>query len=470
MSLPGRIADFIKDHTLIPTGAPVLVGVSGGVDSVVLLHALSQLGYKVHAAHVNYQLRGPAADGDELFVRELCEELEVPFYATHVDTRAEAQRRGTSIQETARDIRYDYFTALALEHGLPIVAVAHHRDDQVETVLLNLLRGTGPEGLAGMPVRRPLGPGAPAELVRPLLGVWRREILAHAESLGLEWRTDVSNESLDYRRAAVRALILPTAEQYFGNAARENIARAADLVRGYVTETLQPSLENDWDLVAREEADGSGRLAIPILSEFSPVRRRRIILEALRRWLPGAPLTHAATETVEQLLSAQPGRRVELKQGAVWNERDNLFFAPASPTQIDTRQAHTFCLGESIELPHGTLSSELLESRPDSLDSGSPYHIYLDAAQLEPELTARPWQPGDRFQPLGMPHSKKISDFLTDAKIPPSARKHACVVCSGEWIVWVVGLRIAHEARIRPETSRIAKFTFTPHPSPSERT
>lgn len=464
MSLTAQVARYISDHALMPPGAQVLVGVSGGVDSVVLLHVLNHLGYAPIVAHVNYQMRGAASDEDEAFVQSLAERLGVPFHGIRFQTKKLASESARSFQEVARDLRFSFFGRIADEHGLDAVAVGHHLDDQAETVLLNLFRGTGPEGLAGMPVKRKLLAQHRADLVRPLLGVSRDEIDAYARSLDLTWRTDQSNAGTDYRRNALRNVIFPAVEQYFGTGARANIARAAVLVRAYVDATLQPSIEEDWAALV-EPDEGQRRLKLDVLAAMPSVRRRRALLEALRRWLPDAPLTYTMAEEIEHLLTAQPGRRVQLKQGAIWRDRAHVVFAPATDEELPPV---SFKLGETAFLPEGRLQTHVLDHRPRNLDPGTLRVAYLDADLLDSELTARPWRPGDRFQPLGMGHPKKVSDFLTDARVSPSRRKAVYVLCSGEQIVWVVGLRIAHDARIRPDTSRIAKITFVPYADTSQ--
>ncbi|RMH66130.1 MAG: tRNA lysidine(34) synthetase TilS, partial [Bacteroidetes bacterium] len=235
--LPEQVRRFMAEQGLPEPGEAVLVGLSGGVDSVVLTVVLQRLGYRVAAAHVNYRLRGAASEEDEAWVRAFCREQRVPCHVRRLAEGAVvrvARGTGGSVQAAARTLRYAYFEERARRLGLRWVAVAHHLDDQAETVLLHLLRGTGVEGMAGMPVARPIRPGSPVRVMRPLLGVRRHAIEAFARHQGLGWREDASNTHPRYRRGVLRAEVLPLLEARFGAAVVPNLARTAALVRGYV--------------------------------------------------------------------------------------------------------------------------------------------------------------------------------------------------------------------------------------------
>ncbi len=455
--LQQKVRPFIDREDLIAPGTRVLVGLSGGVDSVVLLHLLTRMGYRTEAAHVNYRLRGAASDADEAFARDLCQRLGVPLHVAAFDTEAHAREHGQTIQEAARELRYDYFARLAEQEGVRAVAVAHHLDDQAETVLLNLLRGAGPEGLAGMPARRALTPGGNALLVRPLLHVRRVDIEAYARAEGLAWREDASNLSPKYRRGVLRSAVLPLLEEHFGPAAAANIARSAALLRAYVEDTLRPELAAHFEQAAHEEPPG-GRLDLDALRALPAVWRGRLVLEALRRWLPDAPRSAALVGAVVGLIEAQAGRRVALRDGTVWRERAGLFFAPKQASEADDGAA--LAPGDAVEAGRGLLRVELLAARPARLDADAPEAVVADADRLAFPLTARRWRPGDRFRPLGMQGAKKVSDFLTDEKVPPHRRAETLVLLSGDEIVWVVGRRLAHGVRVRPGTRRFAKFTY----------
>ena len=452
-----RVHQFIEKRHLIAPGARVLVGLSGGVDSVVLLHLLYKLEFAPVAAHVNYRLRGAASEGDEVFVRALCQRLGVPVHVEAFDTEAYAEQHRQSIQEAARDLRYAFFARVAEAEGLRYVAVAHQRDDQAETVLLHLLRGAGPEGLAGMPGQRPLTPGSDVTLVRPLLGERRAEIEAYARAEGLSWREDESNQSLKYRRNVLRELVLPLLEEHFGEAVTDNIARSAALVREYVEDAFGRELAAHFEQAAQPE---ERRLDLGALRALAPVWRRRLILEALQRWLPQARRHAALAEEIEALVEAQPGRRVVLKAGTIWRERTSLLFERSTEVVTNAESEFNIHLGQTVELESGALRVELLEERLARLDAEAPEAVVVDADRLSFPLLARRWRPGDRFRPLGMTGTKKVSDLLTDAKVPAHRRAGTMVLVSGEQIVWVVGLRLAHEVRVCPETKRLAKFTY----------
>ncbi len=422
---------------------------------MVLLRVLVLLGYCTEAAHMNFQLRGAASASDEALVRDLCRQWAICLHVAPMETAALASSAGESVQMAARRLRYAFFQRVATERGLTHVAAGHHMDDQVETVLQNLIRGTGPEGLAGMSSSRPLEAGSSIVLIRPLLHVRRREIVSFARSEGLQWHEDISNTDAKYARSRLRCKVVPAIEEAFGSAASVNIARSSNLMRAYVGDTLLPLAEELFD---RTACVGRHRLDIRILQDCSSIWRRRIILEALRRWLPLAPATAGVAERAERLVAAQPGRRMELGRGIIWRDRDSLVFAAARPVTQPVRLEY----GETALLSTGLLRVELLDTGRCIPAAGVPLVAHMDADRLKGELVARTWKSGDRLRPLGMQGTKKVSDILTDAKVPVAERKDMWVVTCGPDIAWVVGLRLAAAFQVLPTTRKIARLSFSP--------
>ena len=309
-----------------------------------------------------------------------------------------------------------------------------------------------------MPVRREISPGSSVQVVRPLLAERRRDIEAYARAQGLTWREDASNTTPKYRRGALRGDILPLIEQHFGEAVVENIARSGSLVREYVDEVLRDELEACFDAALA----GEGAVDEAAVRALPPVFRRRVFIEALRRWAPGFEADARAAARIEQLLDMQPGRRLVFGNIAVWRERDRVVFAPAgsgspgesvAPCRLDAEG--------SIEIPGGHLHVERLGAPPGDLAAGAPDEVYLDARTARFPLLVRPWAAGDRFVPLGMRQGKKISDFLTDEHVPPHRKRAVHVVESEGRIVWVLPLRISEEARVREDSSEVVRLRFT---------
>lgn len=461
------VAEYIARRKLLDGEERVVVGVSGGVDSMVCLTVLRRLGYDVHALHVNYGLR-PGAEKDEAFVRRWSREQTppVPLCVETCDPQARAEDRDESLQEAARIQRYEALSALAEDVGAPVVAVGHHRDDQAETLLLNLLRGAGPEGLAGMPPVRVFENAPSIRLIRPLLGQSRDEIAAFAEEVGVRWREDPSNRDPTYDRTAVRTEVIPLLQEKF-DGATEALARAAALTREYVDHTLRPALRRRMDRWY-EAYDREAALSLEGLEQESSVWRRRLILEALGRALPTAPQTAAVAAEVEGLIDAQVGRRVEVGDGAVWREREGLRFVPKEASSVSAQFPISVPWGEEVAVPQGTLQIDRLDAVPDHLDSGTPNLEYVDVDRLEDPLTLRPWREGDRIRPLGLEGSKLVSDLLTDAKVPPHRRSKICVLCSAEQPIWVVGIRLDHRVRVRSSTEEVARLSWRPREKASD--
>jgi len=464
-ALIDTVAAFSEQHALL-NEEPVLVAVSGGADSMTCLSVLRQLGVDVHAFHANYGLR-KGAEKDEALVADWCagQQPPVPLRTVSVDAKARAAARDESLQEAARRLRYDALADHAAEIEASAVATGHHRDDQAETLLLNLLRGSGPEGLAGMRPARPLQAAPSVSLVRPLLKVSRDDIEAYAEATDLPWRTDPTNRSLDYDRGVLRTEILPRLESHF-EGATETLARSAGLMQEYVDQALRPALQQRMNRVYTD-CDPGGALSVEALQEAPPVWRRRLLLEALRRTLPAAPYSRAVGEELEALVDAQVGARVELGSGTIWRERDRVRFvpnaavpAPQSPTPVEWETP--------VSIPQGELWVEHCGERPASLDAGTPRVVYADAGRLGTALTVRPWASGDRIQPLGLDGTKPVSDLLTDNQVPPHKRSRVSVLCSDARIAWVVGYRLDHRVRVRPDTDRVARLVLRPREKPSD--
>lgn len=461
------VATVIDRHALIPGEGRVLVGVSGGVDSMVCLSVLHRLGYDVHALHVNYGLR-EGADDDQALVERWCAERtpSIPLQVEYLNPESRAAEEGESLQEAARVLRYDALVAHAADIGADAVAVGQHRDDQAETLLLNLVRGTGPEGLAGMPPSRLLSEDPHIPLVRPLLEVSRAEIEAFAEREEIPWREDPTNRDPDYDRAVIRTRVMPLLKGEFPGAA-DNIARAARHMQEYVEGTLTPTLQRLWSR-GHVECEAGTMLLLEPLREVRPVWRRRLLLAALERTFSEAPRTEAVAEELEGLIEAQVGRKVEFGQGTVWRERKGLRFLPFEATTEPVFPPVPVPWGEDVPLPRGVLRVDPLDRRPEDLDTGTANVVYADADRLVDPLSVGTWQEGDQFQPLGLDGTKLVSDLLTDEKVPPHRRAGVYVLSTDDHPAWVVGHRLDDRVRIRASTRSFARLRWQPDEKASD--
>lgn len=451
-----RVEDYIDRHELLSRGERVLVGVSGGVDSVVLLHVLGALGFEREVAHVNFGLRGADSDRDEVFVRQLCQEQGVPVHVDTPSTERYAEDHTLSIQTAARELRYAFFERIARGGEFRRLALGHHVEDQAETVLLHLLRGTGPEGLAGMDVMRRLSPDSATQVIRPLLDMHRAEIEAFSREKGIVWRTDDTNRDGKYRRGILRADVLPLLEQGWGPGVVRNIARSAEHMRGYLQDTFLPALSDAFARTAQSRTlDGA------TLAELTIVWRHRLILEALRRWLPGVEGTSAIVGEIAALLQAQVGRRMVFRHGTVWRTRNGLLFEPPGGRAQQVPDPMPVHAGTPVALHGGSLRVDILDTQPERLDMGAPQTVFADASRLRFPLQVRRWRHGDCFQPLGMAGKKKVSDFLSDVHVRPDRRENTWLLLSGDEVVWVVGRRLAEPYRITPRTTSFARLAYS---------
>ena len=439
-----RVRTYAARHEMLSAKDRVIVGVSGGVDSMVLLDALAHLGWKCSVVHVNYGLRAAASEQDVAFVQRECSAREIACRVVGVNVKARRQSFGESVQMAARELRYAALLQAATNEGIEVVAVGHHADDQAETVLLNLTRGTGPEGLAGMAACRALGEGV--RLVRPLLDESRDSILAYARARGLAWREDASNQDQRYARSRIRKQVLPHLNS-------RAIARSALLMRLWVDEVFNPEAEKAFSLAAGERT-----LLVPRLEDLQPVLIKRVVLKALRRWFPDVTATERLVDRIIGLMDRQVGRKVEVGGGAVWRDRGALVFEsrPKDARCSDSPLSET----STAQVPGGTLRVAISDTRPKSLVE--PNGAWIDAERVDWPLRVRLWRAGDRLRPLGMQDTRKVSDVLTDAKVPPMRRSECHVVCSGDTIVWVIGYQLADCARIRSRTKRFARLYVKP--------
>lgn len=405
-----------KDHIVSLFNTPkkhrFLLGVSGGVDSVVLAHLLHTLEIDFGIAHVNYGLRGADSDADEQLVRDLAASLGV---ACHV-TQAPIDPTASGIQEKARDLRYNWFKEVLESNAYDTILTAHHADDQLETLFMRLTRGSGLEGLGGIQDKKGL-------LVRPLLPFRKDEILAFAKEQNLHWREDVSNSATKYLRNAIRHKVLPSFMELSPDAAANTLTSMQHLRDAF--EGIQSQLQNiktDWK--QQREA-----LKIP-LSSIDALHPKSFWLHHLF-----APYGFDVKE-VEKLLDTHAGKKCTGEKYVLTKERDHLILTPktASPA---IEQAYFLVPEEGIETPINLkISSDVIVAKPTAKCA------VLDREKLDFPLILRRWKTGDVFYPTGMAGKKKVAKFFKDEKMSALDKKQQWLLCSGDDIVWVVGKRI----------------------------
>jgi len=445
-SFKDRVGSYMSRTGQSAKHQSILVGVSGGVDSVVLLDVLCGLGYLCDVVHVNYHMRGKESDEDAYFVSNLCQHRGLNLHLHDAPIRDDAANSGSSIQMIARKVRYDLFIRTAMAKQISVVAVGHHADDQAETLLINLNRGTGPEGIAGMRPVRSLD--QKVDLIRPLLEETRASITAFAKAHHLRWREDSTNQDDKYLRSHIRSSVIPHLNA-------KALARSSHLIRLWVDQVIDPLIDSHFSAISEGSA-----LKISALRNVPEVLVQRLIIEGIRRWIADAFVDEALAERVRGLMDLQPGKRIEVGGGAVWRDRHHLVFQKACLNQ-PIIESQSLSDSSEVTLPTGSLQLSISDERPEELQA--PDGIWLDAEKLNLPLTVRHWLQGDRIQSLGMEGSKKVSDLLTDLKIPVTERQQVMVVCSEEDIVWVIGHRLSHHFRITQSTKKYAKICFIRH-------
>lgn len=454
-TLPSRFREFSRTNRLFDEQETVVVAVSGGVDSMVLLDLLlKERGLTLIVGHFNHGLRGQESDADETFVAERALTCGVPFHTGRGDTAGEAKRRGVGIQEAARDLRYDFLIRLRETTGAGRIATGHHADDNAETILLHLFRGAGVQGMSGIPVARD-------GIIRPLLFAERQEIEEYARNEHIPFRTDSSNAKDGYTRNTVRHHVIPLLKELVSPAVVGNINRSGNNFRtlaAYLKEETQRVLE-----ACTIDRNGEGvHLSVSELMARPLLLRQLTILAALEG-VSGAPPGSDRVAAVLGLLEKEPGTTVTVTGGteAIRN-RDELFIRLRSETGEFSISVEP---GQEYMLAGFRFASGLVDSRGQSAGRDTEF---ADAGQTGMQgMTLRNWREGDSFVPLGMSGRKKISDFFVDEKIPLQEKHRIPILLTaGGEVIWVCGMRLDDRFKITPATRRVLKLEYS---SPSDR-
>ncbi len=468
------IAGFIEEERLFGSSCKVVLAVSGGADSTALLYVMQALvaegvlKTELLCAHMNHQLRGAEADADEQFVIDQAAELKLSVQTIRLDVRGVARRNKLSIETAARQLRMEALKDIASKEGCSRIATAHQKNDNAETILQRLARGTGFRGLGGIWPMRAFDDKV--TFVRPLLCVRRDEIIRYLEERGLKWRRDRSNDDCAYRRNYIRHKLLPVLQQRCGGSIVEQLFELSRSARGFYSRICNRANEL-WTSAA--DCDGNTvTLDLEIFSaESQPVK-----VELIRRCLYSINcgernLTQfhyeAILESAGQNIS---GRQIELPGGfAVRREYGRLIFT--SPTEA-VGQAPPYALSYvELEIP-GRIEfvGHLIEVTILDFDSAgleqfaadkNGFIERFDLDKLKPPLVIRRRKAGDRFIPLGMTGEKKLGKFLTDRRIGRSEREGVLVVEDNEKIIWLWPVRMSEQAKVTPETKKILQLRIT---------
>jgi tRNA(Ile)-lysidine synthase len=477
-----RVLSTLRERALLPRSGTILLAVSGGADSLAMLHALAALlrrrrGLKLYVGHLNHGIRGAEAAADARFVRRECRRLGVPCAVGAVDVPALARQGGVGTEEAGRMARYDFLARLARRVGAEVIATAHHADDQAETVLMRVRRGAGPRGLAGIPYERELPPARPGHralrLIRPLLDASRDEIDDYLKALGLTPRLDATNASTRYLRNRVRLRVLPAL-------ARRRPGIRAELLR---IASAARSLRAVAERLRARAAAGLTRLDAGCLIIDAAAARHlppELVLDAVDAALRNAALlprmlTRRDFDALLRLLRA--GRAASLSGGLVARRAgDEVAVLPADRAVIAerrlpvSRSLRAAGRRSSPAAPSAdtrrpappvvtaTLLAGSMELLARRLPDGSVEFLDYDRVRLP--LTLRPARPGDRMRPLGMKGRRKISDILTDLKVPAWRKRPAMVVTSRNQPIWLVGRRISDDVKLTPATRRVLRLAL----------
>lgn len=446
VTLLDKLKENIRSAQLLHPYDRLLIGVSGGVDSICLAHLLWRLNreqpLELVIAHFNHQLRGVAADQDEAFVKAFAANLGTGFVSGRGDVRSTAEASGISVEMAARKLRHHFLASTAQLRGCQHVALAHHADDQAELFFLRLLRGRAGAGLAGMKWSSPSPENPRINLIRPLLNITKQQLIAYAAEHGLQWREDRSNTDLSHERNKIRQKLLPCLRAEFGDPVDLNILRVMEVLGA--EKDLVHQLASTW---LKQRTDFS--------QLHASVQREVLHLQLLQAGLtPEFEMIEHLRTCPEDPLTIAPGQHLSRNvHGELKISADPSMEFSSERLEIDLTKSKNVCFGDALlEWSFQAAKSEKEEGEEQ-----------FDADTVGERITLRYWQPGDRFQPIGMGQPVKLQDLFTNAQIPPKQRRLALIATtSSGQIFWVEGLRIAETFKITPRTSRFLRWSAKP--------
>lgn len=429
-----KIAQYIEENRLFTLKDKIIVALSGGADSVALLRLLVDLGYTCEAAHCNFHLRSKESDRDESFVNDLCKTLNIPLHIQHFQTAKFAAEQHLSIEMAARELRYTWFETLRQKQTAGYIAVGHHKDDSVETFLLNLIRGAGINGLLGI---RPIN----GNIVRPLLCLTRQDITTYLQGIGQSYVTDSTNLQEEYTRNKIRLNLLPQLAE-INPSIKETLIHTTEYLNE-VALIYKKGIEDGKKRVQTQQ----GILINALLNEPAP---EALLFELLH------PLGFNTTQTenIFKSLTGQSGKIFTSQQWIVVKDREYLLIKAIHPeikTLIAEQPPFSYTIEEQVKGANFTIPRD-------------PNTACFDKDKLKSSLSFRLWKQGDSFIPYGMNGRKKVSDYLTNRKFSILQKQQQWLLCSGENIAWLVGERIDDRFKIDNYTQQIiiVKIQITP--------
>ncbi|NTW23714.1 MAG: tRNA lysidine(34) synthetase TilS [Lentimicrobium sp.] len=439
-----QFKQYVSEFRLFGPKEPILLAISGGVDSMVLAELFHRAGFNFAIAHCNFGLRGSESNQDEAFVTSIAEAYKVKLFVKHFKTREYAGFNKVSVQMAARTLRYEWFDELVQNESFKSVATAHHLDDQIETFFINVLRGTGISGLHGILPNR-------TRIVHPMMFAFRRQIEEFASDEAIAYREDSSNRSSKYVRNKIRHDLVPLLGE-INPEFRKTITATIDRIRE--TERLVTNHIEEIREQVEILNDGMVTFKIPGLLKLQP--REVYIYELLQPF----NFNRSVTDEISAALEDIPGKQFFSSTHRALKDRDLLMITelgvagdvPAGEILIDVENP-------DIKKPIHLRFSEI-ESNSDLMISKSGSVVMLDASKLSWPLRLRKWKDGDSFVPYGMTNSKKLSDFFIDNKFSIIEKENAWLLISGNDIIWLVGHRIGNAYRITPETKSILKIEW----------
>ncbi len=441
--MPDEFRNFIQSNNLVDSNDRILLAVSGGIDSMAMAHLFLSIGTHPGIAHCNFSLRAAESDMDEEFVRDFAKRHDLPFYNVRFKTREYARRRKISVQMAARELRYEWFEKIRKANHYDLIAIAHNLNDNIETLLINLTRGTGLTGLSGI---RPSG----NYIIRPLLFATRQKITEYCNENGIAFREDRSNAETKYTRNKIRHLVLPVLKEINPsveetlNETAQRFASLDKIVSGYVDQLIRTTSVASGDTTI---------FSVNKLTELNP--DRALLFEVFSRY----GITGSGSSDLSGLLKGNTGRMIITGTHRIVKNRGELIVEPA-----EGRKSADYQISKPEDLNDipGILSAVIIDRGPDFIIPCEKNVACIDFEKICFPLVIRGWKKGDFFYPLGMNRKKKLSDYFTDRKYSLPDKENARILESDGKIVWILGERLDERFKVTSSTTTILLIRLQP--------